>query len=347
MKVTEHQKPGVYSVYDASSAVSGQSGGKYVGIAAVSGKGKPDEVSVFHSYEEALGVYTAKELMSELIALAFQNGAAKVYAVSVTASEDESTLTENYKTAFALLEQVEDAAVVLCDSEKAEVQKALRDSVKAASDARRERLAIVFGGEEDTVAQLVERAKGLNCERVVLAAPNGVRAAAAVAGCIAGERDPAVPLGGAELKGLTDLTARWNDNELDTLILGGVTPLEQVSGTVSVVRGVTTRTKTGTANDATWRELTTIRVVDDVIPDLRNALRSKFARAKNTEQGRGAIRSQVIVELENKVAQEIITGYEDVTVAALEEDPTVCMVKFRFTVAHGLNQIWLSAHITV
>ena len=72
-----------------------------------------------------------------------------------------------------------------------------------------------------------------------------------------------------------------------------------------------------------------------------------FSRVKNTEQGRGAIRSQVIVELENKVANEIITGYEGVTVRALEDNPTVCLVEFKFTVAHGLNQIWLNAHITV
>ena len=114
-----------------------------------------------------------------------------------------------------------------------------------------------------------------------------------------------------------------------------------------MVRAVTTRTKTGEAADASWRELTTILVVDEVIPGIRRALRSRFQRAKNTAQSRGAIRSQVILELENRVDREIITGYEDVTVTALEEDPTVCLVEFSFTVAHGLNQIWLSAHITL
>lgn len=347
MNVTEHQRPGVYSVYDASSAVSGSRGGRAVGVAAVSAKGKAGEVNVFHSYEEALGVYTPKETMSELVSLLFQNGAARVYAVSVAGSEEADTLLENYKGAFALLEKVEDLAVVLCDSEAAAVQKALQESVKDAADARRERLAVIFGGEEESASQLVQRAKAINCERVVLVAPGGVKAAAAVAGAIAGESDPAVPLGGAELKGLDSLDTDWSDNEIDTLVLGGVTPLEQVGGAVSVVRGITTRTKTGTANDPTWRELTTIRVVDDVIPSLRSALRAKFSRAKNTAQGRGAIRSQVIVELESKVANEIITGYQDVAVSALPDDPTVCLVEFKFTVAHGLNQIWLSAHITV
>ena len=62
---------------------------------------------------------------------------------------------------------------------------------------------------------------------------------------------------------------------------------------------------------------------------------------------RRAIRAQVVLELENKLAREIITGYEDVAVAADPEDPTRCLVEFAFTVAHGLNQIWLTAHITV
>ena len=110
---------------------------------------------------------------------------------------------------------------------------------------------------------------------------------------------------------------------------------------------MTTRTTTGTAKDSTWRELTTILVVDEVIPGLRSALRSKFSRAKNTEQTRGAIRSQTVLELEKRVRREIIDSYEDVTVSALEDDPTVCLVEFAFTVAHGLNQVWLSAHITV
>ena len=90
-----------------------------------------------------------------------------------------------------------------------------------------------------------------------------------------------------------------------------------------------------------------VLIVDDVIPAVRQALRSKFARAKNTAQSRSAIRSQVIVELEKKVAEEIIDSYGEVTVTASEDDPTVCLVEFSFAVAHGLNQIYLTVHITV
>ena len=343
MNVTEHQRPGVYSVYDASSAAYGSTGGRAAAVVAVSAKGTAGEIYPLTSLEQAEAVFTAGEKLTGLVKLLLLNGAAMVYAVPV----EEEGETGDYEAAFRALEKVEDIAVVVCDSEELEVQKALRESVKNASQARRERISVVPGDNGAAVTQLTQRAGDLSCERVVLVAPGGAEAAAAVAGAIAGERDPAVPLGGAELKGGISLEENWNDNEVDTLILGGVTPLEQSGGVVSVIRGVTTRTKTGEAKDPTWRELTTIRVVDDVIPALRSALRAKFSRAKNTEQGREAIRSQVIVELENKVADEIITGYDDVTVSALEDNPTVCLVEFKFTVAHGLNQIWLNAHITV
>lgn len=131
------------------------------------------------------------------------------------------------------------------------------------------------------------------------------------------------------------------------MVRGGVTPMESVAGVLSPIRGITTRTTTGEAANTTWRELTTILIVDDLIPSVRNSLRSKFTRTKNTAQTRSAIRSQVIVELEKKKKAEIIDEYGDVTVTASEDDPTVCLVEFSFAVAHGLNQIYLTVHITV
>lgn len=352
MSVTTHQRPGVYSSYDASSAVSGSGGGKLVGLAAVNTVAATGVAQTVTSYDRAAAVFGSggDQDMAELIRLALKNGASGVVAVPVADRE-------GYQGAFDTLAALEDIAVVLCGSTEPAVQQKLRDSVVRASEARRERLAVVAGAAGESEAELIGRAKDLNCERVVLVAPGGVDregtavsglpVAAAVAGAIAGEQDPAVPLGGAELYGLYGLEGRYEDNALDLLILGGVTPVESVGGAVSVVRGVTTRTVSGGGADATWRDLATIRVVDDVIPSLRAALRAKFRRAKNTGQSRSAIRAQVVLELENKLAREIITGYENVAVAADPEDPTRCLVDFSFTVAHGLNQIWLTAHITV
>ena len=340
MSMTIHERPGVYSSYDASTVVSGSGGGQTVGVAAVCGEGTSGTLYTLNRYEEAVTTFGQEENLTELVRLLFLNGAARVLAVPVEEGD--------YQAAFDLLAAQENVAIVLCDSTELTVQQTLRDSVCTASEARRERIAVVGGGDGENATALVARAEAINSERVVLVAPGeGAGLAAAVAGAIAGENDPAVPLSGAELKGLTGLETQYDDNQIDTLVRGGVTPLESLNGVVSVVRGITTRTKSGEVSDATWRELTTIRIVDDVIPAIRDSLRAKFRRSKNTEQSRGAIRSQVVLELENKLSREIITGYDGVTVQADSENPTVCLVDFSFTVAHGLNQIWLTAHITV
>ncbi|MEG0765188.1 MAG: phage tail sheath C-terminal domain-containing protein [Pseudoflavonifractor sp.] len=345
MSVTTHERPGVYSSYDASSVVSGSRGGKAVGIAAKSMGGTVGNIYHITRQEEAETAFGGADHLTELIRVLLLNGAGAVCAAPVGGESD-------YGAAFAKLQAESDLAVIVCDSVALSVQQALRESVKAAAQARHERIAVVGGGTGETVAQLVTRGEAINSERVVLVTPEradekqGVNAAA-VAGAIAAERDPAVPLGGAELRGVNGPAVQYGDGELDLLIRGGVTPLERVGGIASVVRGVTTRTKSGAAADKTWRELSTILIVDEVIPAIRDALRAKFQRAKNTAQSRGAVRAQVVLELENRVSREIIDGYENVTVSADAGDPTVCIVEFSFAVVHGMNQIWMTAHIKV
>ena len=353
MNGISHERPGVYSVYDTSAVVSAGQAPKAVGVAARAAKGTVGTAVTVTGYAagaEAFGEDTAPG-MGTLLRLLFLNGASSVTAVRVA---DTGTL-EDYQSAFEALNK-QDVQVVVCDSADQTVHQALRGAVETASAARRERIAVVGGSGED-VSALVKHAAALNSERVALVGPDAldsqgetipsVFAAAAVAGAVASGRDPAAPLNGAALRGLGGLAADYSDSEIDLLVRGGVTPLENAAGVISPVRGITTRTTTGGAPDATWRELTTVLIADDVIPAIRSALRSKFSRAKNTQRSRGAIRSQVIVELEKKAAAEIIDGYGDVAVSASPDDPAVCLVEFSFAVAHGLNQIYLTVHITV
>lgn len=345
--VTVHERPGVYSAYEVSSVIRSANRSGVAALAAVSTGGTAGELYTLTSYSQVVETFGREDAMALLAKLLLANGAARVLAVPV---KDGGS----YADAFALLSAQEGVKVMVCDSEELTVHQTLREAVEEASQVRRERIAVVPCGSGETVTQLIQRAKDLNSERMVLAAPaalgdtlTGAQVAAAVAGAICGQSDPAIPLGGAELRGIDSLETRFGEADLDTLIQGGVTPVEMTAGSAWVVRGVTTRTQTGGIPDRTWRELTTILVVDDVIPTLRESLQARFRRTKNTQQVRSAIRSQVILELENKKGAEIITDYGEVEVRSLEEDPAVCLVTFGFQVAHGLNQIWLSAQITV
>ena len=350
MSITTYYRPGVYSEYDLSGVVYGGSRGGLVGLAAVNTAAQAGTVALVTGYEQAVRVFGSEGEMARLAALALSNGAGGVVCAPV---KDK----DSYEAAFALLGAREDITAVICDSTSLTVQQKLRDSVEQASAFRRERVAVVGTMQNELVETTCIRADGLNSERVVLVGPGAVNEqgeaisgtclAACVAGVLAAERDPAIPLGGAELKGVSGLSRNLTDGEMEQMIFRGVTPLEQLGGRVVVVRGVTTRTSTDGVRDETWQDLCTVRVIDRVIPGIRNSLHTKFRRAKNTPRGRGAIRAQVVLELENFLREEIITAYDGVTVTADETDPTRALVDFSFTVAHGLNQIWLSAHITV
>ena len=78
----------------------------------------------------------------------------------------------------------------------------------------------------------------------------------------------------------------------------------------------------------------------------REVLRAKLMRAKNNALTRNAIRSQVVVELEDRIDREIIESYDHLSVTASTTDPTVCVVEFEFTVVHGLNRSYLTAHLS-
>ncbi len=347
MSVVYHERPGVYSDYDASSA-SSTTGGR--SVVAAAGLAAGEGVSLLTSYAAGAALYGTDSGLGRLLKLLYDNGAGVVLACPVAETAD-------YADAFAALLAEKRAAFLVCDSTDADVRAAMKTAVTAAAEARNECIGLV-GLSAPTAEQMIAAAEALNCERMVLCGPDaapesgtglmgGWALAAAVAGQLAAQRDPAVPLQGAELKGLGPVSEVYEDTALDALVRGGVTIAETTGGVTEVLRAVTTRSSTGGAPDPTWRELTTILIVDEVIPGLRSALRRSFTRSKNNRATRAAIRARVVMELEARVRREIIDSYDHLSVTASEEDPTVCLVEFGFTVTHGLSRIYLTAHITV
>lgn len=345
-----NERPGVYSSVEVSSSLTGARAGRTVGITGASSLGEKCVCKYISSYGEAVSAFGANCGLTKLIRVLLLNGAAVIMAVP--AAVGTAATTEDYKTAFAALMREESVSIMLCDSASAEVHSAMRLAIEGASENCKYRIGVVEAAGE--VSAMAAKAASLNYERMVMvypaiggdSEPCGA-VAAAFAGMLAAGGDPALPVNGAQLVGLEGFSSVFSDADITALVKAGVTPIESVGGRNCVVRGVTTRTTTGGAEDATWRELTTVLIVDDVIPSVRSALRRKFPRVKNTAQTRGAIRTQVLIELENKLKQEIIDSYGAVSAVAVAGEPCVCEVSFEFTVAHGLNRINLSAHISV
>ena len=140
-----------------------------IGAAAKSASGTPGVPVTLTSYEAGLSAFgedaPGAPGMSTLLRLLFLGGASTVTAVAVEG--------EDYAGAFAALQEMEDIQVVVCDSGELAVQQALRESVEAASAARRERIAVV-GMDGAEPSGLTARAKELNSERMVLVGPDAL-----------------------------------------------------------------------------------------------------------------------------------------------------------------------------
>ena len=124
MSMEIHERPGVYSVYDASRVVSGNSRSKTAAVAAGWGSHVGEVLTFTRSEEavEALGESTAEDDLPALIRLLLENGAAAVTAAIVAETGGKS----DYEAAFEKLEELEDIGIVVCGSTDGEIQQAMR-----------------------------------------------------------------------------------------------------------------------------------------------------------------------------------------------------------------------------
>ena len=167
-----HERPGVYSSYDASTVVSAGRAAKVIGVAAKAVKGTAGEVVTLTGYAAGVAAFGEDAAdtpgMSTILRLLFANGASTVAAVRVA----EAGAVKDYQDAFAALGG-EEARILVCDSAEETVQQALRTAVEDASAARMERIAVV-GGDGESAAELVTHAAALNSERMVLVGPDAL-----------------------------------------------------------------------------------------------------------------------------------------------------------------------------
>ena len=343
-----HERPGVYVEYDMSGSKTNARGNRVAALAAL---GTEMEVTEIISQENAVELLGDNVIACNMARAMLLSGAGSVLYCPVTRDSPAE-----YERAATRLQAEKKAYVMATDA--GDVDSLGKIGAVLVKSAESGCPCICVGGNTEVEAwELLETAEAANCQRIILIGGSGKTpwddrfdgrySAAALAGLIAGETDPALPLNGAALTGLVGLKERWSEEEIDQLVRGGVTPLEAIGTQVSPIRVVTTKTTEGGEPMTLWRELEVVRIVDDVIPGIRDLLKSRFARKKNNASTRGAIRSAVAMALEDRVRREIIESYSDISAAANEDDPTVCNVSFSFTVVHGLGRIFLTAHITV
>lgn len=171
--------------------------------------------------------------------------------------------------------------------------------------------------------------------------------AAAVAGKLLSRSAPDESLSAAVLEGLSAVSPARSEAEIETLLRGGVVPAEWVGGQAECIRGVTTRTKNGSAPDSTWRDITTLLTVDHIMQAVRQMLTEKLRGVRSSQQSLESVASQVTVLLQQKEEEGLLEDWSDPVVYTRPEDASVCVVELSFAVARVVSRITVTASITL
>ncbi len=341
------KRPGVFSDYTVSSIYRG--GSSRAAALVCKTAQQQDQVLRIQSSQEARRKFPEETVLCGCCDLLFANGVGTVYLSSVSSESAQS-----YGEGFARLEEYDEIYCVVCDSADATILAKLKEHVEACSAARLERLGFAGSGDPDGLADM---AQAVNSERICLCTPaaritgeetaRGVYTACGFAALCATVQDPAASFHGAPIAGIAGLEQKLSEAQVDRCIESGVTPFEMVLGECELIRAVTTRTKTEGTPDLSFQSVNTILVIDDCLTTVRNVLKLRLRGLKNNAVTRQSIQSQVAVELQKKLDAGILEAYDAPNVYASPDDPAVCIVELHFTICHSINQIHISAHITI
>ena len=171
--------------------------------------------------------------------------------------------------------------------------------------------------------------------------------AGAYAAVIAGEQDPARPLNGLVLPGIAPCAeeSKLSRSQQESLLLNGVTPLENVTGSkVAIVRSISTYTTSASGYaDVSLLDLMTIRTLDYTKLAVETRLGLVFPRSKLSQRTPAKVRTQVINVLLQLEEQEILENVEAnldmVIVERNANDPNRIDIKIPADVVNGLHVI--------
>lgn len=328
------ERPGIYIDYDSSSVGGGNSAANSVVIAAklIS----DDRVKTFFSKGMAMSdpEVAGDKKLREICAAAFGSGAKTLHILPVVGGS-----AEDYFAAFKRVGELSGVAAIVCDSPNTEAIGFLKEYLAESAAAGKEYIGFAYQPGTDAA---LSAAASLGCERICLVCQGGAPLAAAVASAVCAT-EISDPLYGLEISGAQGLDFSLDEDGVNALIAGGVTPLEILFGKVYSIRTVSTRA----SSDRSMLDLQTVRAIDSVLGGVRGRLNQMVGSARNNARSRLAVSTQAGIVLEEMYQNGLLAGYEAPVVTASSEDPTACRVALGFTIARGICRIYISATVSV
>jgi phage tail sheath gpL-like len=335
----------------AGMAALGRDAKRVVVIAAGSSGTDNKLVDVF-SLSQAKSEFTSGNIV-DLLETCFTNRVKRVAGVkiTVTGSELEADLDAKYQAALDAILAEGQIDYIVMDSNAASRVTIAKTHCENATAENRPRKVLSWGdttlaGNQNNGRAWILDDNLIDTEGVDVL---GMHGAASIASVVSLETDPALPVHGLKLRGFGGVKTKKTIAEMDTLADGGVIPLEQVGGDVVIYRGVTSYTQDSTGSpDSTYSDITTIEIIDTVVPGVQRYLQNKYKRSKNTDGVRDQIESDVKTVLLEYEGLEYIEDVEDsssISATAVTGEPKKTRVDYNFNVVNPLEEIQIYAHM--
>lgn len=225
---------------------------------------------------------------------------------------------------------------------------------RMSNDERQEMRGFYGGALDESIDTVKSRAVTLNGDRSLVCTPGVRRAvyggdskllpsfftAAMVAGRVSGQ-----PIGEPvtlDYLNLIGLEKIYTTTELEQLLEAGVTPIEYVQQAnrrgYRIAQCVTTHQD---SDNPALRELSIGEIGDFLNMELREVLETMFVGQKGTINSPSIIKNKVQSFLDQKVREEIITAYDEVSVRVVL-DGGVVYVEYAVMPVFGINYVLIS-----
>jgi hypothetical protein len=202
--------------------------------------------------------------------------------------------------------------------------------VETAQSYANERVIYVVPGE------IVKEVKDLRTGRVNNRVLPACYAAVAVA-ALGLVNDPAEPLTNKTIAGFKSLTRTFTESEKNFLAGAGCLILEQRGSIIKVRHGITTSNV-----DVNSTEITLIQIKDYVIDACRQATAALYIGNKNRPSIISDVQYTITNILNQFISQEIILGFNGLSVKRNSNDPRQVDVRFEIEAVYPLNYIGIT-----
>lgn len=341
-------RPGVYTSFAVNSDVLNNNGKKIAVVAVTDKTNVANKILTVNSYAKAREIFgvesTDNEVMVILKAIFLQTST----KISVIGILDNTT--QSYKNALDMLKSNDDYIICFGNAENDFLSYASQ-TLQELEKQGKEKIAIF---SSKSVSDATEKAL-VNNKRIIITFPKitlddiDVNVSSGVLCSLISNLDNIVfNLNGSAVLKEFKLSEKFDDEQIKTLIDKGVCVFENNADFITLIRAVTTKTTDSEENyDYTYKNLSTVLVIDTVIPDIRNILKNRLLNSSNNTATLSSVMALIVDKLDFYKDMNFISSYKKPIITLSEEDSSICLVNLDFTIVQGVYQVYLNVLVSV